>query len=206
MIRVARSDVRDVLSRAGDLIEKCHPRLAGSPGCRRAALALRDALKPFCDRVDIEEFTQAPGSFFSLGRVLAGTYLASAILLFIGGPAACFSAAGFTLGTVYFFTVFARLDRSFDFLFPKKPGANVVGVLEPEAEVRQQVIVGGHHDSAPIGNFLEKRQWAYAFRIVIPLAFASLANIGTILTAAGAWGGQAGRREYPLDFSRRPAL
>ncbi len=192
MIRVERAAVDDVLARTGRLIGECHPRLAGSPGCLRAARAIGEALRPFCDRVDIEAYAQAPGSFFLIGRVLAVTYLVSAILFFIGGTAAYFSAAGFTLGTVYFFTVFARMDRTFDFLFPKKPGANVVGVVEPAAEVRQQVIVGGHHDSAPVCNFLEKHQWAYAFRIIVPFALATLANIGTVLTAAGAWGGEAG--------------
>ncbi|MFZ2055540.1 MAG: hypothetical protein WAU81_15230 [Candidatus Aminicenantales bacterium] len=62
MIRVTRTDVDDVLSRTGKLVEECHPRQAGSPGCRRAALALREALKPSCDRAFIEEFTQAPGT------------------------------------------------------------------------------------------------------------------------------------------------
>ena len=191
MFRVTRSDADDVLSRTGRLIGECHPRLAGSPGCLRAAHAIGEALKPFCDRVEIEEFTQAPEAFFSIGPVLASIYLMSAILFFIGGPAAYFSAAGFTLGTVYFLTVFARMDRTFDFLFRKKPGANVVGVVEPAAEVRRQVIIGGHHDSAPVCNFLEKHQWAYAFRIIIPVALATLANIGTVLTAAGAWSARA---------------
>lgn len=191
MIRVARGDVDEVLARTGRLIAECHPRRAGSPGCLRAARAIGEAMKSFCDRVEIEEFIQAPGSFFLIGRVLAAVYLASALLFFLGGPAVYASAAGLTLGTVYFFTVFARMDRTFDFLFPKRPGANVVGVIEPSGDVRQQVIVGGHHDSAPVCNFLEKRQWAYAFRIIIPFAFATLANIGAVLTAAGAWDDRA---------------
>ncbi len=198
MIRLTRADVDDVLSRTGKLIGECHPRLAGSPGCVRAARAIGEALKPFCDRVEIEEFTQAPAAFFMIGRVLAVTYLVSAILFFIDGPAVYFSAAGLTLGTVYFFTVFARMDRTFDFLFRKKPGANVVGVLEPAAEVRRQVIIGGHHDSAPVCNFLEKHQWAYAFRIIIPVALATLANIGAVLTAAGAWGARAEPMALPV--------
>ncbi len=198
MIRVTRGDVDDVLSRTGKLIGECHPRLAGSPGCVRAARAIGEALKPFCDRIDVEEFTQAPGAFFLIGPVLAVTYLVSAVLFFIGGPAIYASAAGLTLGTVYFLAVFARMDRTFDFLFPKRPGANVVGVLEPAAEVRQQVIIGGHHDSAPVCNFLEKHQWAYAFRIIIPVALATLANIGAVLTAAGAWGARAEPMVLPV--------
>lgn len=190
-IRVERAAAENVLARTDELVAECHPRPAGSPGCLRAAAALRDALRPFCDRVEIEEFIQAPGAFFLIGRVLALVYLVSAVLFFVGGPAVYFSAAGLTLGTVYFFTVFVRMDRTFDFLFPKRPGANVIGVIEPSDEVRQQVVVGGHHDSAPVCNFLEKRQWAYAFRVIVPFAFATLANIGAVPAAAGAWGARA---------------
>jgi len=42
------------------------------------------------------------------------------------------------------------------FLYSKKEGQNVLGYIEPSGEVKQQIIISAHHDSAHIFNFLEK--------------------------------------------------
>ncbi len=127
-----------------------------------------------------------------MNRVLAAAYLLAGLFFFIGGAGTFASAAVFTLGTVFIVNEFVFLGRFFDKLFEKRPGANVIGIMEPESEVRQQVILSSHHDSTPVCNFLEKRQWAYAFRIVLPFAFQFAANVGAILMSAGLWPGAAG--------------
>ncbi|MHB8095723.1 MAG: M28 family metallopeptidase [Candidatus Aminicenantales bacterium] len=192
MIRIAREHVQDILTRTRALVETCHPRLPGSPGCLRAARELREALAKFCDRAFIEEFVQHPASFFLMNRILAAVYLLAGVLFFVGGAGTIVSAVVFTLGTAFIIDEFVFLGRLFDPLFGKKTGANVVGILEPGSEVRQQILLVGHHDSTPACGFLEKHQWAYAFRLVIPIVFHVAGNIGAILVSAGLGSGVTG--------------
>ncbi|MDD8026638.1 MAG: M28 family peptidase [Acidobacteriota bacterium] len=200
MAQIDREHIRDILDRTRTLIGECHPRLPGSPGCRRAAERLRDAWAKSCEQAFLEEFTQHPASFFTMNRVLAAVYLLAGPFFFLGGAGPLVSAALFSLGTFFFIDEFAFLGRFFDPLFPKKPGANAVGIMEPATDVRQQIVLVAHHDSTPVCNFLEKRPWAYAFRVVSPIVFHLAANIGAILVAAGVRTGPAG------DDFLRPAV
>ena len=52
-----------------------------------------------------------------------------------------------------------------DFLFPKKTGVNVWGAVEPEGEVKRQVIISGHHDSARVFNFFIHQPKLYSLRV-----------------------------------------
>jgi aminopeptidase YwaD len=192
VLPIAQEQTRDILARTHALIGQCHPRLPGSPGCRRAAEELRNELAKSCDRAFLEEFAQHPASFFLMNRVLAAAYLLAVSLFFFGGAAIYVSAFVFTLSVFFFVNEFAFLGRFFDPLFPEKPGANAVGIMEPASDVRQQIVFVAHHDSTPICRFLEKRQGAYAFRVALPIVFHLAANIGTILLAAGLWSEPAG--------------
>ncbi|MHB8055025.1 MAG: hypothetical protein ACYDH3_07250, partial [Candidatus Aminicenantales bacterium] len=138
VIRIPREHIQDILSRTRTLIEKCHPRLPGSPGCGLAARELRDALANSCDQAFIEEYVQHPDSFFLMNRVLVAAYLSAGLFFFLGGVAVIVSAAVYTLGTVFMVNEFVFLGRFFDPLFQKKSGSNVVGIQEPAADVRQQ--------------------------------------------------------------------
>ena len=53
-----------------------------------------------------------------------------------------------------------------DFLFPSKKGRNVWGTIEPAGEVKQQIILSAHHDSAHIFNFLEKDPSSYVRKVL----------------------------------------
>ncbi|MCX6559888.1 MAG: M28 family peptidase [Candidatus Aminicenantes bacterium] len=187
MIRLSPKYTQDLLARTRAMIDRCHPRLPGSPGCLRAAEEIRREMAKSCDRSHLEEFAQHPASFFLMNRVLAASYLLAGACFFLGGIATGAAAALFSLGTVYIINNFVFLGRFFDPLFPKKAGANAVGIMEPALEVRQQIILTGHHDSTPVCRFIEKRQWAYAFRMVLPIAFHLIANVGAFFLAAGIW-------------------
>jgi aminopeptidase YwaD len=192
LIRLSREHVQDILARTRTLVERCHPRLPGSPGCLRAARKLRDALAKPCDRAFIEEYTQHPASFFLMNRVLAAAYLIAGGLFLLGAAATRVSALVFTLGTVFIVNEFVFLGRFFDPLFPKKPGANVVGIMEPVSEAQCQIVLCAHHDSTPVCNFLERHQWAYAFRVVFPIVFHAIANVGAIIASTGLLSGATG--------------
>ncbi len=185
MVRLSPENVQDVLARTRLLIERCHPRLPGTPGCLRAAQELRDALARSCDKASLEEYSQHPASFFAMNKVLAFDYLLAAGLFFLGGWAIFASAAVFTLGAAYFINEFAFLGRFFDPLFRKRSGQNVVGIMEPASAVRQAIVFCGHHDSSPVCNFFEKLPRAYAFLVVPPIMFHAVATLGAIIAAAG---------------------
>jgi aminopeptidase YwaD len=192
MIRIPSGHVGDILERTRVLIEKCHPRLPGTPGCLRAARELRDELAKSCDRAHLEEYVQYPGSFLGMNKVLAADYLVAGGLFFLGGWGIVASALVFTLGTAYFINQFAFLGRFFDPLFKKKPGANVVGIMEPASDVKRQIILCAHHDSTPVCNFIEKHQCAYAFRVTFPIIFHAIANVGAIIASASFLSGPGG--------------
>lgn len=192
MIRMPAEHVRDILARTRVLIEKCHPRLPGMPGCLRAARELRNELAGSCDRALLEEYDQRPASFLGMNKVLAVEYLIAAAFFFIGGWGILVSAALLTLCTAYFINTFAFLGRFFDPLFKKKRGANVVGTIEPAADVRQTIIFCAHHDSAPVCNFFEKFPRAYAFRMFLPVVFHIVATAGVIIASARMLSGATG--------------
>jgi aminopeptidase YwaD len=127
-----------------------------------------------------------------MNRIIAAAYLMAGVFFFMGGAAIYASAVVFTLGTIFIVDEFIFLGRFFDPLFGKKPGANVVGIMETASDVRRQIILVSHHDSTPVCLFLEKHQWAYAFRVVLPMVFHLAANVGAILVSAGLWPGSAG--------------
>lgn len=122
-----------------------------------------------------------------MNKILGATYIAATALFFLGGAGIFASATLFTLGTAYIVNEFVFLGRFFDPLFKRKSGANVVGIIEPVLDVRQQIVLCSHHDSTPVCHFLEKHQRAYAFRVIVPMAFHVIANFGSILAAAGIW-------------------
>ena len=130
-----------------------------------------------------------------MNKVLALCYLAAAASFFIGGWGILASAALFILGMAYFVNMFAFLGRFFDPLFKKKPGANVVGTIEPTSDVRQAIVFCAHHDSSPVCNFFERLPRAYAFLTFLPVAFYVVATVGAIVASANlvlggvAWGG-----------------
>jgi aminopeptidase YwaD len=135
-----------------------------------------------------------------MNKVLALCYLAAAASFLIGGWGILVSAALFILGMAYFVNMFAFLGRFFDPLFKKKPGANVVGTIEPTSDVRQAIVFCAHHDSSPVCNFFEKLPGAYAFRTFLPVVFYVVATGGAIVASASlfsgavAWGGRPALR------------
>jgi hypothetical protein len=197
MIRVPAEHVQDILARTRTLVEKCHPRLPGMPGCLLAARELRDDLARSCDRAHLEKYDQHPASFFAMNKVLAVGYLAAAAFFFIGGWGILVSAALFILGMGYFVNMFAFLGRFFDPLFKKSPGENVVGTMEPAADVRQAIVFCAHHDSSPVCNFFEKFPGAYAFRTFLPVAFYVVATVGAVVASASLFSGAAAWEGIP---------
>lgn len=143
---VSRADAEETLDLTQAIIEEASPRLAGSAQAKHCADLLSREMEPNCDRVEQEPFDVHPEAFLGFLRVVTVLHLAGVIALAAGVPllAAVLMLGVGIVGTLEFFFYRQFLDP----FFPKKTGVNVIGVIEPAGEVRKQVIVSGHHDSA----------------------------------------------------------
>ena len=163
--------VSEIFDLTRNMIRRFGPRLPGSQACLDAAAFLRNTWKTICDTMSLQHFQQTPGSFYSLPAIIVGSYIAGSLLFFLQGKFLLPSFVVYLMGMIFFIHQFLFLGTFFDRFFPKRPGCNVWGVIEPEGEARQTVILGGHHDSTLSCRFLEKHQEWYAFRLILPIAF-----------------------------------
>jgi hypothetical protein len=153
---------RSALDFTAGIIDSFGPRLAGTEACRRAADLIAEKAGQTCDSVRQERFAVHPGAFLGFIKVLVVFYVASALgLSFLP----VFSAALITVGIVILVFGFLLYKPLLDPFFPKKEGINVIACLEPTGEVKRQLIVSGHHDSARIFNFYVDRPELYSRRI-----------------------------------------
>jgi hypothetical protein len=102
-------------------------------------------MEPLCDRVDVEKFTCSPKAFLGAFPFLVAAYVAGVILYYIYPYASLVLSL---LGAVILFYEVIRYHELIDFLFPRREGENVAGIIRPRGEVKKRVIVSAHLDSA----------------------------------------------------------
>ena len=157
-----KARAKNALDFASGIIDAFGPRLAGSDACAKAAGALRERLESVCGSATIEDFEVHPGAFLGFIKVLVVAYgTAAACLAFAPLVSAILGSASMVV-LVFGFLLYREVLDPF---FPRREGHNVVGVLEPSGEVKRQLILSGHHDSARIFNFYIDRPELYARRI-----------------------------------------
>lgn len=156
---------RESLGLTGRIIDAYGPRLAGTEACRRSAGALETEMARHCDRAGIEEFDVHPGAFLGFIKAATLAFMVSTLFLFFGYTLP--AALGYTFAIVITLTQFIFYLRVFDPFYPKRKGYNVYGVIEPRGEVRRQVLISGHHDSAQVFNFFTSFPRLYRIRIIL---------------------------------------
>lgn len=141
------------------VIDTCGPRPAGSEACLASAQLIADGLRESCDAVEVQEFSCRPMAFlgFLVGMAVLGT--AASALLFFGFLE--LALALFSLAAVLHVAQFGLYRELIDRAFPERPCANVVGRIEPEGEVKRQILVSGHHDSAYEFRYLRLSAYLY---------------------------------------------
>lgn len=157
--------VREALGLTGRIIDAYGPRLAGTEACRRSAGVLETEMARHCDRAGIEEFDVRPGAFLGFIKAATLAFLVSTLFLFSGYVVP--AALGYTFAIVITLTQFVFYLRVFDPFYPKRKGYNVYGIIEPKGEVRRQVVISGHHDSAQVFNFFTSFPRLYRIRIIL---------------------------------------
>ncbi len=191
--RVGRETALATLRLTQSLLERHGPRIAGTRQCLNAADQIAEMLRVHCDRVAEERFEMHPGSFWVVGKVMAASYVLSVLFLLAGGLFVYLSFLCAVFGLAYGAVLYVFNGRSFDKWFAGAEGCNVSGVIEPEAEVKQQVIVSGHHDSPYVLSFLLGWKRVARLRIVLAVLIYAAA-IG--VAAAAIVGGGIGSGEY----------
>lgn len=167
---VSREQVERAFKFTDDVVGAYPGRVTGSEPLRRASLWIREEFAGCCSpgTAGIEEFDVHPAAALKYLPGLAVLYFASSALLICG---CTWAALGCMALAVFVFTgQFLLYWPLLDFLFPRRKGFNVVARIEPEGEVRQQVIVSAHHDAAYVFHLL-----ARVPRLYFPLVRAGVA-------------------------------
>lgn len=127
------------------VIDEIGPRGACSEEEEKLGRLLLKEWTPICDTVAVESFTCSPGAYMGHLRLSVLFYLV-AVILYWFCPSVSFALVALSL-------IIPLLESRgphevVDFLFARKRGNNIVGVIRTREEVRQRVIVSAHQDSA----------------------------------------------------------
>ncbi len=171
---------RASLAETARLVARHGARLAGSAACTDTAGDIARDLGEFADAVRLETFPVHPGSFYAYMKILPPAYLAGLVALLaagpIGRPAAvvlgALALAGLLAGIVLMACQFGFYRHLGDRLFTRRTGTNVEAVIEPAAPAQREIILSGHHDSAPVARiFSGPFSRFYAVAILAPYLF-----------------------------------
>lgn len=169
---------QEVFRKTQELINQHGPRLAGTDSDLKAADTLYEDIKSFADHAHQDDFHIYQGAFLGWIRILVFNFILGTILLWLGFYWITASLA--FLSIFILFIQFILYQPMLDRFYPKKKAKNVYGVIEPEGEVLQDIIISGHHDSAHIFNFFIHQPNLYNLRttgsiaLVFGLLFSSL--------------------------------
>lgn len=163
---------KEVFERVEQLIDTHGPRLAGTKESLDCADEIYNELMSFCDRTKKEDFHVYKGAFLGWIRILVTSFILGVIALWFGYPMIALGLASISIIilTLQFFLYLPLLDR----LYPKRKARNVFGIIEPTKEVKQQVIISGHHDSAHVFNFFIHQPNLYNLRTTGSIFFVIL--------------------------------
>ncbi|MBN1532532.1 MAG: M28 family peptidase [Spirochaetes bacterium] len=199
-------EATECLQYVREIIQKYGPRYAGSEACRNSAVEIQGRLAPFCDRTSIEPFSFHSGAFMGFMRVLAVGYAGFSLCAVLGGHWLVPAMVMYAVCMVSGWGEFVLYREIFDPLYKKATGYNVMGEIDPGAEVRRQIIIAGHHDSARVFNFLVRFQKWYSVRIIFGLLYSGITGLLVFIWGIAFLAGQpdpwyAGYLRYAVLFN-----
>jgi hypothetical protein len=176
-VRILKNNeiTKNAFKLAEKIINKTGPRLAGDTSTHQAADIINENLSDFTDKSEIEEFFFHQGAFLGWIKILVVSYILGVLFLWLNLPllSLILAVLSITILVLQFFFYLPIIDK----LYPKKVGKNVIGVINPEKEVKRQVIISGHHDSARVFNFFVHQPKLYSLRTTGSIAFVILLSI-----------------------------
>ena len=156
------------------VIDEIGPRPSCSEDEKRLGRLLVEEWKSICDRIDVETFTCSPSAFLGFIPLAVLLYFAAVILYWFFPP------LSLVMITIMLSVSILELNyREFvDFLFPRKQGENIIGVIQPKGEVNRRVVVSAHLDSA-----YEFNLFYYLKNAAIPIL--AIAILGLVMAFGG---------------------
>ena len=162
-MKINQTIAQKALQRTSDIIDNVGPRLSGTTSCLDTADLLYNDMDTFTDSTAKEHFILHQGAFLGWIRILVSSYALGVLFLWLNMP--LITMILLTLSILILVFQFFLYKPLIDFLYPKKSGCNVIGTIEPLGEVKEQIIISGHHDSARIFNFLIYQPKLYDLRV-----------------------------------------
>lgn len=166
---------KDVINETDEIIKKFGPRLAGTKASLDTADYLFNEAKEYSDQTFSEDFYINKGAFLGWINLLVICYLLGFVSFVLGYV--LITVVLTVVSVLILYLQFIRYLPIIDFLFPKRKARNVYGVIEPKAEVKRQIIISGHHDSAPIFNFFIHQPKLYGLRVTGSIMFVLLSMV-----------------------------
>lgn len=166
---------KDVINETDEIIKKFGPRLAGTKASLDTADYLFNEAKEYSDQTFSENFYINKGAFLGWINLLVICYLLGFVSFVLGYV--LITVVLTVVSVLILYLQFIRYLPIIDFLFPKRKARNVYGVIEPKAEVKRQIIISGHHDSAPIFNFFIHQPKLYGLRVTGSIMFVLLSMV-----------------------------
>lgn len=155
--------VASAMAYTGFITQKWNPRIGGTKNCLQASEDIHKTMSEACDSATTHEFSFHPKAFFNFIRVLVVLYFITLVFLFLKFYLWAFLFSLLSLSILVFQFFFYK--EMIDPFFPKKTGKNVFGIIEPSEELKQQIVISGHHDSVYVANFMGKNS-AWFFPLV----------------------------------------
>jgi aminopeptidase YwaD len=163
---------RECLAETDRLIRKHGPRLTGSASSTAAGKDIAEELGAFSDSVRVESFDVHPSSFYSYTKLLPVAYAIGFLALAVLHRFFLVPIIGILAGIVLMGGQFGFYWHLGDAFFRKRTGVNVEAVIEPEGVAERELILSGHHDSAPVARiFSGPLHRLYAVAIFLPYVF-----------------------------------
>jgi len=180
MKETLKTYTEEIYEESQKIIDLFGPRLAGTKSALDTADYLYDSVNDYADEASKEEFYIHQGAFLGWIRILVASYILAIVFLWIDLAYVSVILVGISILilVLQFFLYLPLLDK----LYPKKKAKNVVGIVEPKEEVKQQIIVSGHHDSARIFNFFIKQPKLYNLRTTGSIALVIILFVFSLLT------------------------
>ena len=175
----------DVYRETQKIIDLFGPRLAGSKSALDAGDYIYDSINEFADDAFKEEFYVYQGAFLGWIRILVFNYLCALVFLWL--DYAWISFVLLILSVIVLVLQFFLYLPLLDKFYPKKKGKNVYGKIEPKNEVKQQIIISGHHDSARIFNFFIRQPKLYNLRTTGSIALVIILSLVSMISFLTPW-------------------
>jgi len=164
--RITKRHIKDIFAFTDDVVRNYPDRLIGTPSCIAAGKRIAEEFEKNCDpgSVKREAFICNPRAFLKYIRPAVICYIFSTICNSFKRPVS--ALYGYGLAVAMFVSQFAFYKEFFDPFFPKEVGYNVYGSVEPEGEVKQQIILCGHHDAAYVFHYMDKSPKMYPLFLI----------------------------------------